>query len=79
MCFIWFKEFRVGGHKIGVSQVNIYNTDLAPLKGKLLSFMENLRVGGYDILLLMLTDIINEGSEFIYVGNHRTFFPEPLI
>ncbi len=67
-----FKEFRVGGHKIGVSQVNIYNTDLAPLKGKLLSFMENLRVQeGYDILLLMLTDIINEGSEFIYVGNHR--------
>ncbi|MGI6425642.1 MAG: putative manganese-dependent inorganic diphosphatase [Tepidanaerobacteraceae bacterium] len=67
-----FKEFSIGGYNIGVSQVNIYNTDLTSLKSGLLDFMENLRVkGGYDVLLLMLTDIINEGSEFLYVGDHQ--------
>ena len=67
-----FKEFSIGGYSVGVSQVNIYNTDLTSLKSGLLHFMEDLRVkGSYDLLLIMLTDIINEGSEFLYVGDHQ--------
>jgi len=70
--FMDFKEFNVGGYQIGVSQVNIYNTDLKELTDSLLSFMERLKEEkGYDILLMMLTDIINEGSEILYVGGHR--------
>jgi manganese-dependent inorganic pyrophosphatase len=65
-----FKEFRVGQFRIGVSQVNIYNTRLGPLRSLLTEFMDRERRGrGYDILLLMLTDIINEGSEILVVGN----------
>lgn len=70
--FTDFKEFNIGGYQIGVSQVNIYNTDLERLKHKLLGFMERLKEDkGYDMLLMMLTDIINEGSEFLHVGGHR--------
>ena len=67
-----FKEFRVGQFRIGVSQVNIYNTRLGPLKSLLIEFMDRERKGrGYDILLLMLTDIINEGSDILVVGNNE--------
>lgn len=67
-----FKEFNVGDYQIGVSQVNIYNTDLENLKDGLLRFMEKVKKEkGYDMLLLMLTDIINEGSEILHVGGHQ--------
>jgi len=34
--------------------------------------MEKVRSDkGYDILLLMLTDIINEGSEILFVGDNK--------
>ncbi len=67
-----FKDFSVRDYKIGVSQVNIYKTDFAPLKENLLGFMRELKEQkDYDLLLLMLTDIIDEGSEFLYVGEHK--------
>ena len=65
-----FKEFRIRKLKIGVSQVNIYHTDLAPLRQRLYAFMHHLQAEReYDLLLLMLTDIIGEGSEFLVVGS----------
>ncbi|HHX28142.1 MAG TPA: putative manganese-dependent inorganic diphosphatase [Firmicutes bacterium] len=65
-----FKEFRLRNLKVGVSQVNTYHTDLVPLRQRLAAFMQHLRVDrGYDLLLLMLTDIIGEGSELLVVGN----------
>ena len=67
-----FKEFNVGDYQIGVSQVNIYNTDLKNLKDGLLKFMEKVKnEKGYDMLLMMLTDIINEGSEILHVGGQQ--------
>jgi manganese-dependent inorganic pyrophosphatase len=70
--FTDFKEFKIGEYKIGISQVNIFNSSPDHLKSRLVEFMEKLRTDReYDLLLLMLTDIINEGSEFLYVGNHR--------
>ncbi|TYP58538.1 putative manganese-dependent inorganic diphosphatase [Thermosediminibacter litoriperuensis] len=70
--FTDFKEFKIGDYKIGVSQVNIFNNSPESLKNRLIQFMEKLRTDReYDLLLLMLTDIINEVSEFLFVGNHR--------
>lgn len=64
-----FKEFRIRNLTVGVSQVNIYHTDLATLRQRLTAFMHRLQADrGYDLLLLMLTDIIGEGSEFLVVG-----------
>lgn len=78
-----FKEFHTGKYKIGVGQVNIFHTDLGPVKDRLLVYMENLkREQGFDLLLLMLTDIIREGSECLVAGNHpeiigRAFDTQP--
>ena len=42
------------------------------MKSLLTEFMDRERENrGYDILLLMLTDIINEGSEILVVGNNE--------
>ncbi|QSZ27561.1 putative manganese-dependent inorganic diphosphatase [Aceticella autotrophica] len=65
-----FKDFVINNLKIGVGQVNtLSNTE--ELKTKLLEFMESERKNkNYDMLLLMLTDIIKEGSEILFAGNH---------
>jgi manganese-dependent inorganic pyrophosphatase len=68
--FADFKESRIRNLRVGVSQVNTYHTDLASLRQRLMAFMEHLQAErGYDLLLLMLTDIIGEGSELLVVGN----------
>lgn len=64
------KEFHVAGFKIGVSQVNIYKQNLGRLKDRLVDAMERVKdERGFDLYLMMLTDIINEGSEVLFVGN----------
>lgn len=50
--------------------MNTYHTDVAALRERLTAFMEHLQAErGYDLLLLMLTDIIAEGSELLVVGH----------
>ncbi len=64
------KEFHVAGFKIGVSQVAIYKQNLDQLKDRLVNAMERVRdEREYSLYLMMLTDIINEGSEILFVGN----------
>ncbi|MCR4431856.1 MAG: putative manganese-dependent inorganic diphosphatase [Tepidanaerobacteraceae bacterium] len=64
-----FKDFNTGKFKIGVSQVNLSQEISESLKSRMIRFMEKLKTEkNYDLLLLMLTDIINQGSEFLYVG-----------
>ncbi|MFO7152355.1 MAG: putative manganese-dependent inorganic diphosphatase [Bacillota bacterium] len=70
--FTDFKEFKIGDYEFGVSQVNIFYSSPEYLKNRLIDFMEKMmKEKKYDFLLLMLTDIINEVSEFLFVGNHR--------
>lgn len=68
-----FKEFYIGKKKIGVSQV--YTMDIGGtnyIKGELLELMENIkRDKEYDLVTLMLTDIINEGSELLFTKDGR--------
>lgn len=66
-----FKDFTINNYKIGIGQVNTL-TDTGELKEKLIGFMEKIkRDKNYDMLLLMLTDIINEGSLILFVGNRE--------
>lgn len=69
-----FKDFLIGKYKIGVSQVNISQKTSDSLKTRMLKFMETLKnEKNYDLLVLMLTDIINQGSEFLYTGDYKEF------
>ncbi|HHW02084.1 MAG TPA: putative manganese-dependent inorganic diphosphatase [Thermoanaerobacterales bacterium] len=67
-----FKDFSINKYKIGVSQVNISQKISESLKNRMIMFMEKLKnEKNYDLLLLMLTDIIAQGSEFLYVGDYK--------
>ncbi|WP_251860464.1 putative manganese-dependent inorganic diphosphatase [Clostridium sp. Marseille-Q2269] len=63
-----FKNFTIGGGKIGVSQVSTMDpSSFDPLKEDMLTLMnEKFKKEGYDGLVLVLTDLLKEGS-FIYV------------
>lgn len=69
--FTDFKEFRAGDFTIGVGQINVM-ADPGDIKKDILSYMRRLKEkSGYDILLLMLTNIIDEGSEIIWATDHK--------
>lgn len=67
-----FKEFKIEKLKIGISQMNTLDIAFfAKNKSKMLTYMnDKLTNEKYDILLLLLTDIINEGSLFVSVGKN---------
>ena len=66
-----FKPFTIGDTKIGVAQVNTMDIDgFMPLKDEMLSYMNSkLSNENFDMMLLLLTDILNEGSQILGVGN----------
>ncbi|KGO15332.1 putative manganese-dependent inorganic diphosphatase [Clostridium botulinum] len=63
-----FKNFTIGGGKIGVSQVSTMDpSSFDPLKKDMLNLMESkVKKESYEGLVLVLTDLLKEGS-FIYV------------
>lgn len=66
-----FKPFTIGSTKIGVAQVNTMDIEgFMPLKQDMLSYM-NAKADNekFDMLLLLLTDILNEGSQILTVGD----------
>ncbi len=66
-----FKEFRTEGLRIGVGQLNVM-ADLGGIKKELLAYMQDIqKKSGYDLLLLMLTNIVDEGSEMLWASEHK--------
>jgi len=65
-----FKEYILGDYRIGISQVNTMNLEeFSPLESQLLEFMQKINDRNqFHILLLMITDILNEGSKLLFVG-----------
>lgn len=68
-----FKVFTINEEKVGIAQV--YTMDMESLKDQkeaLISTMEERRnLEGYSTFILMLTDIFNEGSEMLVVGENK--------
>lgn len=65
-----FKTFNIGSTKVGVGQVSTMDIDgFKSMKSPMLDYMNGKAESEkYDILILMLTDIIKNGSEIIAVG-----------
>ncbi|WP_040211278.1 putative manganese-dependent inorganic diphosphatase [Clostridium polynesiense] len=65
-----FKTFNVEGIKIGVAQVYTMDKEgFMPIKDEMLEFMEKKsRDVDLKLVVLMLTDILNEGSQIYAVG-----------
>ena len=69
-----FKEFDMSGRIIGIGQIEIIDrTEADEKRGELLSKMNELKdTKGYNSLILMVTDILNEVSELLVVSDNET-------
>ena len=70
-----FKEFHIAGHNFGVSQITCMDSDRQiQRKEDFLRLMESARAEhGYSMVLLMLTDVLLEGSRVLCIGGEDTF------
>lgn len=75
-----FKPFSISKIKVGVAQVNTMDIEgFMPLKDEMISYMNRKAdEGGFSLVLLLLTDILNEGSQILVAGKspeivERTF------
>ena len=65
-----FKPFTIEGVKVGVAQVNTMDIEgFMPLKDDMLAYMnQKAESMGLEMIMLLLTDIINEGSQILVAG-----------
>ena len=65
-----FKPFTIEDTKVGIAQVNTMDIEgFMPLKEEMLNYMDQkAKEAGLDMVML-LTDILNEGSEILVTGN----------
>lgn len=68
-----YKDFNLGKFKIGIGQVITSDTEhVAQIKDSVLAYMNRLCVErNYNLVMLLMTDIIKEGSEIIFAGQHK--------
>ena len=66
-----FKEYHLTDHRLGISQITTMDShSLLKRKEEFLAEMEKIRENGhYDTVLLMLTDVLREGTELIFLGD----------
>ncbi|MDD6643693.1 MAG: putative manganese-dependent inorganic diphosphatase [Faecousia sp.] len=74
LMFTDFKDFHIAGHNLGVGQITCVNSEHILLrKEEFLAEMEKtMREKGYSLMLLMLTDVLLEGTQLIYLGDEDT-------
>ncbi|PKQ20081.1 MAG: inorganic diphosphatase [Actinobacteria bacterium HGW-Actinobacteria-6] len=67
------KEYRVGDAVIAIGQIETVElADVMDHRDELVSVMEAMRLArGYDLLMLMVTDVVREGSEIVASGRVR--------
>ncbi len=69
--FTDYKEFHIAGHDLGVSQVTcIDNSVVLARKAGLLELMKKTKEEKhFDMVALMVTDVLLEGTQLLYVGD----------
>lgn len=78
-----FKEFHIAGQVLGVGQITcIDSLKMMERKEEFLTAMQRIQKDhNYDMTILMLTDVLKEGSQLLFVGNddtiRRAFDMEP--
>lgn len=66
-----FKTFMIENHKVGIAQLNTMDIEgFLPIKKEMESYMEQMvKLNRYDLLILLLTDVIQGGSFIVYRGS----------
>ena len=72
------KEFKIGDYRIIVSQISVMDPkEILDIEGKLIEVMkENCEREGFDMHLLMATDILEEATYLLYAGSPKTLIGE---
>ena len=69
-----YKEFHIAGHNLAVSQVTCMDSDkLLQRKDEFLKLMASIRKEkGFDMVIMMVTDVLLEGTQLLFVGDRET-------
>ena len=71
LLFTDYKEFHIAGHDLAVSQITCVDSPrMLERKDEFLSSMEKkMREKGVSMFILMLTDVLLEGTQILYIGD----------
>ena len=74
LLFSDFKDFHIAEHYLGVGQITCVNSaHILERKEEFLAQMrETMKERKYSLMLLMLTDVLLEGTQLIYLGDEET-------
>jgi len=69
-----FKEFHIAGHDFAVSQITCVDSErMLSRRDEFINSMRDMKnKKHYDIMILMLTDVLQEGSRLLYLGDDQT-------
>lgn len=69
--FTDFKKFSANGVNFGVGQISsLDQTELSELRPKIAAFMKEAEMADLDMLFFLLTNIIDESSDMVFVGEN---------
>ena len=74
LLFTDYKEFHIAGHNLAVSQITcVDSAQMLERKDAFLKAMRKIaKEKKFSMVILMLTDVLLEGSQLIYVGDNET-------
>ena len=72
------KEFKIGDYRIIVSQISVMDPkEVLDIENKIIDVMaDNCEREGFDMHLLMVTDILEEATYLLYAGSPKTLIGE---
>ena len=75
LLFTDFKEFHIAGHDFGVSQITcIDSKKMLERKEEFLEIMRSrMKQQHYSLMILMITDVLLEGTQILYLGDEDIF------
>ncbi len=76
MLFTDYKEFHIAGHGLAVAQLTCVDSSaVLERKTELLTLMRrHARQKGFDLMLLMVTDVLMEGTQVLYEGDDDAIY-----
>lgn len=65
-----YKDFDMAGNKVGVGQLELATLDqVADIRESLMQAMEEVKADGRHTVLLMLTDVVKEGTDLVVLSD----------
>lgn len=65
-----YKDFDMNGNKVGVGQLELANLEqVADIRAALMGAMEEVKADGRHSVLLMLTDVVKEGTDLVVLSD----------